>query len=111
MPNVKGAPRTRLEIIIYSVLLFGLTQLPLLTGLGGTVYGIGNLLLSGTFLVLAWRVYRSRAGDKPTETDSDTLYAVRNGNHAARNLFLYSILYLFALFAVLTVDHLFFARI
>lgn len=108
MPNVKGAPRTRREIILYSILLFGLTQLPLVTGLGGVVYGVANLLLSGAFLVLAWRVFRSQAGDKPSDADAGALYAVRTGNQAARNLFAYSILYLFAIFAVLTVDHLFF---
>ena len=107
LPNVKGAPRTRLEILIYSVLLFGLTLLPFWTGLGGPLYLGAAVLLSGVFLVLAWRVYRSRAGEKPSVTDSDTLYAVRNGNQSARNLFLYSILYLFAVFGVLTLDHLF----
>lgn len=106
MPNVKGAPRTRLEILIYSFLLFGLTFLPLLTGLGGQIYGVAAFILSGVFVGLAWRVFRSKAGDKPAETDSETLYAVRAGNKSARNLFAYSILYLFAIFAVLTVDHL-----
>ncbi|MEM7730545.1 MAG: heme o synthase [Pseudomonadota bacterium] len=109
MPNVHGAPRTRLEIIVYSVLLFGLTQLPWVTGLGGPVYAVANLVLSGAFVVLAWRVFRSQAGDRPSDTDAGHLYAVRSGNKAARNLFAYSILYLFAVFAVLTADHLFFA--
>jgi len=111
LPNVKGALRTRREILFYSLFLVALTFWPVVSGLGGVVYAIANAALGGTFLVLAWRVYRSRAGDKPEVTDSDTLYAVRNGNQAARNLFLYSILYLFALFAVLTVDHLFFAGV
>jgi protoheme IX farnesyltransferase len=69
---------------------------------------VSALILSGIFLALAWRVFRSQAGDKPSDADAGTLYAVRSGNKAARNLFAYSILYLFALFAVLTVDHLFF---
>lgn len=108
LPVVKGAARTRLEILIYSGLLFGLTFLPLLTGLGGRLYGISNLVLSGIFVTLAWRVFCSQAGEKPSATNSDTLYAVRSGNGAARNLFAYSIFYLFAVFAVLTVDHLVF---
>jgi protoheme IX farnesyltransferase len=109
MPNVKGAPRTRTEILIYSLLLFGLTLLPLQTGLGGIVYGVCAVILSGIFLALAWRVFRSQAGDKPSDADAGTLYAVRSGNKAARNLFAYSIAYLFAIFAVLTIDHLFLA--
>ncbi|MEL6686611.1 MAG: heme o synthase [Pseudomonadota bacterium] len=108
MPNVKGAPRTRAEILAYSLLLFVLTLWPWQTGLGGPVYGVSAILLSGVFVGLAWRVFRSQAGDKPSEADAGELYAVRSGNKAARNLFAYSILYLFAIFAVLTVDHLFF---
>lgn len=111
MPVVKGAARTRLEIFLYSVFLVVLTFWPSVTGLGGIVYTLTNVLLGGVFLILAWQVFRSRAGDKPSETDSDTLYAVRNGNAVARNLFLYSILYLFAVFGVLTMDHLFFGAV
>lgn len=108
MPNVRGAKSTRLQIFVYSLILLAISLLPLATGLGGWIYGVVGGALSAVFVALAWRVFESRAGDKPTETDSDTLYAVRNGNQSARNLFLYSILYLFALFAVLTVDHLIF---
>lgn len=110
MPNVKGAKRTRTEILVYSLLLFGLTLLPYWTGLGGGAYLIGATLLSGLFLYLAIRVFRSRAGDKVSDIDQTeaTLYAVRSGNRSARNLFAYSILYLFALFGVLTADHLLF---
>lgn len=113
LPNVKGAKRTRMEILVYSVLLFGLTLLPYWTGLGGSVYLIGAVLLSGGFLYLAVRVFRSRAGDKLSDIDQTeaTLYAVRVGNKSARNLFAYSILYLFALFGLLTVDHLLFGAL
>ena len=109
MPNVLGAKRTRLEILIYSVVLFGLTLLPYFTGLGGGVYLVGAAILSGVFLALALRVFRSRAGDKVSDIDASeaTLYAVRDGNKSARNLFAWSILYLFAIFGLLTVDHLF----
>ena len=109
LPNVKGAARTRKEILAYSVFLFVLTLWPWQTGLGGPVYGVATLILSGVFVWLAWRVFRSQAGDKPATSETGELYAVRRGNQAARNLFAYSILYLFAIFAVLTVDHLFFA--
>ena len=109
MPNVHGAKRTRREMLVYSVLLFGLTLLPWFTGLGGPVYLVGSTLLSGLFLALTVKVFRSRAGDKVSDINPDeqTLYAVRDGNKSARNLFAYSILYLFAIFGLLTVDHLF----
>nr|WP_298916841.1 heme o synthase [uncultured Algimonas sp.] len=106
MPNVKGAARTRTEILVYSLLLFGLTLLPWWTGLGGTLYGVAAVGLGAVFVGLAWRVFRSQAGDKPSDADAGALYAVRSGNQAARNLFAYSILYLFAIFGMLTVDHL-----
>lgn len=107
LPNVKGAARTRTEILIYTLILIAVTYVPLITGLGGIVYGAANTLLGGLFLILAWRVFRSRAGDKLSDIDESeaALYAVRSGNKVARNLFAYSILYLFALFAVLTLDH------
>ncbi len=109
MPNVHGAKRTRREIFIYSLFLFVLTLWPWQTGLGGRVYGVGAVLLSGVFAYMAWRVLRSRAGDKVSDINPDeaTLYAVRDGNKSARNLFAFSILYLFAIFGLLTVDHLF----
>ncbi|MGB6229199.1 MAG: heme o synthase [Litorimonas sp.] len=109
LPNVKGAKRTRAEILVYSLMLFVLTLWPWQTGLGGTVYGVSAVILSGVFVALAWRVFRSRAGDKLSDIDQTeaTLYAVRDGNRSARNLFAYSILYLFAIFGVLTLDHLF----
>ena len=106
MPNVKGARRTRTEILAYSALLVVVTLLPWNSGLGGPVYGAGAALLGAVFVFLAWRVFRSRAGEKG-DHDSGALYAVQAGNRHARNLFAYSILYLFAIFGLLTLDHLF----
>ena len=105
LPNVKGAKRTRAEILVYSALLVLTTLLPWNSGLGGAVYGIGAAVLGAVFLYLAWRVFRSRAGEKG-EHASGELYAVQAGNRHARNLFAYSIFYLFAIFGLMTVDHL-----
>ncbi|HET9159767.1 MAG TPA: protoheme IX farnesyltransferase, partial [Caulobacteraceae bacterium] len=72
--------------------------------LGGWVYlavsGLGGLI----FLLLAWRLFRSRAGD--LVEGADGLYAVKPDVRPARNLFAFSILYLFALFAALLGEHL-----
>src|SRR5690606_15404658 len=62
MPVARGARATRLQILIYSLVFTPVAVLPAFTGLGGTLYlavsAAGGLL----FLLLAWRLYRSRAG-------------------------------------------------
>ncbi len=44
MPNVKGPARTRLEILVYSLLLAPLGVAPWLTGIGGALYGAASLV-------------------------------------------------------------------
>jgi protoheme IX farnesyltransferase len=59
------------------------------------------------FVALALRLALSRAGEtQEARTADGELYAVRPDARAARNLFAFSILYLFALFAALLVEHL-----
>jgi len=91
MPNVKGTARTRLEILIYSSVLVPFATLPWFTGLGGSLYGVTALATGGMFLLLAARCYRLRQGEPAAK--------------AARQLFAFSILYLFLLFAVLLAEH------
>jgi protoheme IX farnesyltransferase len=110
MPLVAGAPSTRKQILIYSLLFTPLCLTPVLTGLGGPIYlavaGLGGLV----FLLLALRLFRSRAGDTQAQrkgtSDSGGLYDVKAGAKDARNLFAFSILYLTLLFATLLGEHL-----
>lgn len=108
MPVVRGAASTRRQIFIYSLALIPVCLAPAFTGLGGPVYltiaATGGLV----FLLLAWRVLRSKASDAPDERieGEDRLYAVRAGAKDARNLFAVSILYLALLFAALLGEHL-----
>jgi len=88
LPVVAGLPETRRQILIYSILLVPLTLTPWLLGLAGPVYGVPAAALGALFLVLALRVYRRL--DAPP----------------AMQLFGYSILYLFALFALLGCERL-----
>jgi protoheme IX farnesyltransferase len=55
------------------------------------------------FVLLAWRLYRSNAGD--VDAQATGLYATKADAKPARDLFAVSILYLFALFASLLVEH------
>jgi protoheme IX farnesyltransferase len=59
------------------------------------------------FVVLAIRLAASHAGESgEARTRDGGLYDVKAGAKAARNLFAYSILYLFALFSTLLAEHL-----
>jgi len=63
-------------------------------------------VLSIGFTALAYKVWQSRAGESADTSDEASLYAVKSGDRAARNLFAFSILYLFAIFGVLAAEHL-----
>ena len=87
LPVVAGPDATRLQILLYTVVLVAVATAPWLMGYFDAVYGLSSLALGGWMLVLAVKVYRQREGAP----------ALR----AARQLFGFSILYLFALFAIL----------
>jgi protoheme IX farnesyltransferase len=105
MPNVAGAKSTRRQILIYALLFVPLCIAPAFTGLGGAAYHAVSALGGVGFLFLAWRLFKSRAGDAPGER-GDTLYDVKVEAKAARNVFASSILYLTLLFATLLAEHL-----
>ncbi|HEY5105563.1 MAG TPA: heme o synthase [Caulobacteraceae bacterium] len=105
MPVVRGAASTRRQILAYSVILAPLGLAPAFTGLGGALYlavaACGGLLM----LVLAARLALSDAGDGAgRRIDDGALYAVTPSSKPARNLFAFSILYLFSLFAALLIE-------
>ena len=104
MPVVKGAKSTRLQILVYSLILAPLGLAPVATGLGGALYGAVALAGGAAFVALAIRLYRSRAGDAD-DAGAGVLYDPRVQSRPARDLFAVSILYLFALFAALLVEH------
>lgn len=104
MPVVKGAASTRKQIFVYAILLTLVGLLPALTGLGGWLYGWVSLVGGAMFMLLSVRVLLSRAGDDPGLAKAD-LYEVKKGDRAARDLFAFSIVYLFILFAALLVEH------
>jgi protoheme IX farnesyltransferase len=91
LPVVSGAKETRRQIWLYSILLVPLAVTPSLIGLGGITYGVVSVVLGVYFLYLAWRVRTITEG--------------READRAARQLFGFSILYLFLLFAVLLGEH------
>ena len=87
LPNTHGEEYTRLQILLYTVVLFVVTLMPFVSGMSGIVYLISAVALGVGFLGYAWKIYREY---------SDAL---------ARKTFRYSIVYLSLLFAALLVDH------
>ena len=110
MPVARGAKSTRLQILIYSLVFVPVAVAPGLVGLGGYLYLAVSITGGLGFLLLALRLWRSRAGDQPDKAEAvgreAALYDVRAEAKPARNLFAFSILYLMALFAALLVESL-----
>ncbi len=90
LPNVAGPDATRLQILLYTILLVAVAASPWPLGYFDAIYGVTSLVLGAGMLWYAVRVYRYRTGSA----------ALR----ATRGLFKFSILYLFALFAVLLAE-------
>ena len=88
LPVTHGEPETRRQILLYSCVLVPVTMTLPLLGLLGAIYTVGAGLLGALFLVSALRLKRSGA----------IADAVR--------LFRYSILYLFVLFLMMSMDAL-----
>ena len=90
MPVVKGEDETRRQILIYSLILAPLGCVPAVVGLGGGLYTVAAGFLGAFFVMFAYACYSERVGP--------------DAERAAKNLFAYSVLYLFLLFAVLLVE-------
>ncbi|GIQ71709.1 heme o synthase [Bradyrhizobium sp. RD5-C2] len=90
LPVVAGPDATRLQILLYTILLVAIALAPWPLGYFDAIYGVTSLVLGAGMLWLAIEVYRRREGTA--------------ANRATRRLFAFSILYLFALFAVLLAE-------
>ena len=86
LPVVRGEAETRRQILLYSVLLYAVTQLPFCAGGFGAIYLAASLVLGLGFIAGAVRLYRR--ADRP----------------AALRLYLYSLAYLALLFAAMVAD-------
>jgi heme o synthase len=87
LPVTHGPEFTRLNVLLYTVLLAACSVLPFVIRMNGLIYLASAMVLSGVFLWYAWGIWRNY---------SDEL---------ARKTFRYSIFYLCALFAAMLVDH------
>ena len=87
LPVTHGKEYTRLQVLLYTLILFGVSLLPFAIRMSGWLYLGAALVLGGVFIGYAVRIHRAY---------SDAL---------AQRTFRYSILYLAALFAALLLDH------
>jgi heme o synthase len=92
LPVVAGTAATRRQILIYTLILAPAGLAPWVAGFAGLLYGVVALVCGLVMLHLSWRVYRDRTGPAAAA--------------AARRLFAFSLLYVFALFAALAADNL-----
>jgi protoheme IX farnesyltransferase len=87
LPVTHGKPYTRLQVLLYTLILFAVSLLPYAIRMSGLAYFVAALVLGGIFVAYALRIYLAY---------SDAL---------AQKTFRYSIVYLAALFAALLADH------
>ena len=87
LPVTHGVEFTRLQILLYTILLFVVTLLPYLVGMSGLFYLVGAVLLGAGFLYYA------------------ILMRFNHDDQLAMRTFSYSIIYLMLLFAFLLIDH------
>jgi protoheme IX farnesyltransferase len=86
LPVVRGEAETRRQILLYSVLLYAVTQLPFCAGGFGVFYLIASMLLGLGFIAGAVRLYR------------------RADRRSALQLYLYSLAYLALMFCAMVAD-------
>ena len=89
LPVVAGRAATTRQILIYSGLLALASEMPWVLGFAGAIYGVIAAICGAAFLLLAFQLNRNIGADRRT----------------ARRLFVFSIFYLFVLFAALLVNH------
>ena len=87
LPVTHGVAFTRLQVLLYTIILVAVTALPFATQMSGWLYFVGAMILGAVFLSYAFKL----------QSGKDERIAIKT--------FGYSILYLMLLFALLLVDH------
>src|SRR5262245_18680820 len=87
LPVTHGVAFTRLQVLLYTVLLTAVTLMPFVTGMSGLIYLGAALVLNGMFVYYALAM------------------KVSDRAHLPMKVFRFSITYLMWLFAALLVDH------
>jgi protoheme IX farnesyltransferase len=87
LPVTHGDKYTRVQVLLYTIILYAVSLLPFAVGMSGWIYVTGALILGGVFLSYAIQI------------------CLRYSDELARRTFRYSIIYLSTLFLFLLIDH------
>jgi protoheme IX farnesyltransferase len=87
LPVTHGVAFTRLQVLLYTLLLIAVTLMPFVTGMSGLIYLGAALVLNGMFL---WHAFQLKVSERA---------------HLPMKVFRFSITYLMWLFAALLIDH------
>jgi protoheme IX farnesyltransferase len=90
LPVVSGIKTTKINIFIYAVILFFISIAPYFLGYFGIAYFISSLFLGGYYVYLCYNLLVEKDEEKKI----------------ARQIFVYSILYLFLIFTIILIDNI-----
>ena len=90
LPIVSGVKTTKINIFVYSIILFIISVLPPFFGYFGLVYLLSSIFLGGYYVYLCYKL----------------LKGVENDKEISKKIFVYSILYLFLIFLIILIDNM-----
>ena len=93
LPIIAGTKKTKLNILVYALLMTPVVIAPYFFNLGGLTYLIVSLTMTSYYVFLCYKLFREKKS--------------KYSNKIARKIFVYSIFYLFAIFLLLLIESLF----
>ena len=92
LPIIAGTQKTKLNILVYSILMTPFVILPYFFNLGSFIYLTVSLTMTSYYVLLCYRLFKENK--------------TKESNIIARRIFVYSIFYLFAIFFLLLIESL-----
>ena len=92
LPVISGIQTTKLNILVYAMLLFPITLAPFLLKHSGLIYFFISFILSSYYILISYRLFKAKSSSLEKKL--------------ASKLFGFSIFYLFMIFATLLIDHM-----
>ena len=92
LPIISGIETTKINILIYALLMFPITAAPYFFNFGSVYYLVASIIMTSYYANLCYNLFRTKNNKK--------------SNILARKIFIFSIFYLFALFVLILADNL-----
>ncbi len=93
LPIISGIKTTKINILVYALIMFPVTAAPYFYNFGSLFYLTTSLLMTTYYVYLCYKLFRAKNA--------------KQSNILARKIFVYSIFYLFLLFVLILLDNLF----